>query len=101
MRISQVFQVGPVQEKYFTFVNGTYFIPTFDNGNVIYHPWTETKQLIPREYIRDSVQPASKIMRKVILYPDPSNLDDPQFYLCIDFKKQSSSSKLSFQHAQR
>ncbi len=47
MRISQVFQVGPVQEKYFTFVNGTYFIPTLDNGNVIYHPWTETEQLIP------------------------------------------------------
>lgn len=86
MEITEVFQVGPVDDHFYTFVNGPYFIPTYTNGNIVYHEWTQTEQLISRNYTRDSIQPTCKIKRKVILYPDPSDLDDPQFYLCIDFK---------------
>ena len=87
MEIGEIFQVGPADGKYFIFVNGRYFITTLNNGNIIYHPWTQTPQLIPRNYVRDTIQPTCKITRKVILYPDPSELDNPGFYLCIDFKK--------------
>lgn len=86
MEISHIFQVGPIDDKHFTFVNGKYYIPCLHNGGVICHPWTQTRQLIPREYIRDSIQATCRVKRKVIMYPDPSNLDDPQFYICIDFK---------------
>ena len=86
MEISDIFQVGPVDGKYFIFVNGKYFIPTLNNGNVIYHPWTQTPQLIARNYVRDSIQPTCRIRRKVMMYPEPSDLDNPSFYLCVDFK---------------
>jgi hypothetical protein len=86
MEIMEVFQVGPVGDHFYTFVNGPYFIPTLNNGNIVYHEWTQTEQLISRNYTRDSIQPTCKIKRKVIMYPDPSDLDNPQFYLCIDFK---------------
>ena len=86
IEIADIFQVGPVTDKYFIFVNGNYFIPTLNNGNIIYHPWTQTPQFISRNYVRNAVQPACKIQRKVMMYPDPSDLEDPTFYLCIDFK---------------
>ena len=85
MEISDIFHIGPVDGKHFIFVNGKYFIPTLNNGNVIRHTWTQTPQLILRGYVRDIVQPTCYIKRKVMMYHDLSNLDDP-FYLCIDFK---------------
>ena len=87
MEIADIFLVGPVNDQYFVFVNGPYFIPTLNNGNVIHNDWTQTPQLIARNYIRDSIQPACKVRRKVMMYPDPSDLRNPAFYLCIDFKK--------------
>ena len=51
MEISDIFQVGPVDGKYFIFVNGKYFIRILNNGNVIYHPWTQTPQLFARNYV--------------------------------------------------
>ncbi|CAB3982324.1 Hypothetical predicted protein [Paramuricea clavata] len=51
MEISDIFQVGPVDGKYFIFVNGKYFIRILNNGNVIYHPWTQTPQLTARNYV--------------------------------------------------
>ena len=87
MEISEIFQVGPVNNRYYTFVNGKYYIPTLNNGTVAHHQWTQTPQLIPRYYIRDSIQPVCKIKRKIMLYPDPSDLEMPDFFLSIDFKK--------------
>ena len=40
-RIMEISGVGPVDGKYFVFVNGPYFIPTANNGNVINHDWTQ------------------------------------------------------------
>ena len=54
VEISDIFQVGPVNGEYFIFVNGKYFIPTLQNGNVILHSWTQTPQLIGRDYVRNS-----------------------------------------------
>ena len=87
LEISTIFQVGPVDNNYYIFVNGIYYIPTYVNGNIAYHLWTQTQQTIPRNYVQDSIQPTCQIKRKVIMYPDPSNLNNPGFFLCIDFKK--------------
>ena len=87
VQISDIVHVGPINGNYFIFINGKYFIPTLENGSVIQHPWTQTAQLIARDYVRDSVQPSCQVKRKVILYLEPSNLHDPAFHLCIDFEK--------------
>ena len=55
VEVSDIFQAGPVNEKYYIFINGTYYIPTLNNGNIIYHAWAKTAQLIPRIYVRDSI----------------------------------------------
>ena len=90
-----IVEVGPVNEKYYIYINGTYYIPTLNNGNIIYHAWAKTAQLIPRNYVRDSIQPTCNIKRKVMMYPDPSNLDDPAFYLCLDFKNPELVEKIN------
>ena len=86
IEMSDLFQVGPVQGAYYTFVNGKYFIPGLYNGQVVTHPWTNTTQFVPHVYNRNSVQPISCVKRKVMMYPEPSNLDTPSYFLCIDFK---------------
>ena len=93
MEISTILIVGPADGYYYTFVNGPYYIPTIDGrNNVITHQWTKTVQLISRDYVLDSVQPANRIKRKVMLYPEPSNLHHPRFSLCIDFKNPNLTS---------
>ncbi len=88
LEISDIFQAGPVDNNYYNFVDGTYYISTYVNGNIAYHKWTQTQQTIPRYYVQDSVQPTCQIKRKVMMYPDPSNLKDPRFFLFfLDFKK--------------
>ena len=38
-------------------------------------------------YERDSVQPICNLRRKVIIYPEPENIEDPSYFLCIDLGK--------------
>jgi len=40
--------------------------------------------MIPRNYHRYLLQPSSSIDRMVMLYPEPTNQDNPSFYLVID-----------------
>jgi hypothetical protein len=93
MSISSFVQVGPIDSVYHLFVDGDYYIPAFDahRRNAIVHPWTKTNQLVPREYNQGKMQPTMNLKRRCILYPEPSNLDNPVFYLPIDFEKPESS----------
>jgi len=84
MEIDQMVLVGPFDGHFFSFVDGKYYIPGLLHGNVVRHTWTETTKLLPRAYTRDSVQPIANFKRKVILYPNPSSLDDPRYFLSID-----------------
>ena len=86
MEIKDFIQVGPVQGSFYNFINGRYFIPTIHDGQVTYHQWTNTPKFAPYVYTRDSVQPLSSVQRKVIIYPEPGNIDNPSYFLCIDFK---------------
>ncbi|KAK3737217.1 hypothetical protein QZH41_011273 [Actinostola sp. cb2023] len=86
MEIEDIIQVGPLQGHYYTFINGKYFIPAIHNGQVLHHQWTGTPQYVKHAYRRDSVQPLSCVRRKVMMYPEPSHLEEPTFFLCNDFK---------------
>ena len=68
MEIEQIIQVDPFQGCFYTFVNGKYYIPAFQNGQVALHQWTQTPKFIPPAYARDSVQPISTVRPKVIMY---------------------------------
>ena len=83
--ITDIILIGAIGEKYYVFIDGTYYIPLFNHGQVVKHPWTNTVQLVPREYTRDSIQFTSQLKRKCVLYPDPESRDDPSYFLSIDF----------------
>lgn len=84
MEITHLIQVGPFAEHFFTFIDGKYYVPGFHQGHVAKHTWTLTPKLLPRTYRRASVQPLSKFKTKVVIYPDPSDLDNPKYFLAID-----------------
>ena len=42
-------------------------------------------QLVPYQYLSDTVQFASQLKRKCLLYPEPASKDNPSFYFPIDF----------------
>ena len=89
VRVSKIYKVGPVSGKYHLLFDGTYYIPGFLNGRIVKHPWTQTTELLPREYVRLSIQPVQHIKYKVILFPEPTNLHQPSYYLAINFDKPS------------
>lgn len=84
MEITHLIQVGHFGGHFFTFIDGKYYVPGFLHGHVAKHTWTLTPKLLPRTYRRASVQPLSKFKRKVVIYPDPSDLDSPKYFLAID-----------------
>ncbi|XP_048576071.1 uncharacterized protein LOC125557470 [Nematostella vectensis] len=86
MQVSTIILVGPIQDKYFYFVNGDYIVPLVEDNSQVLHEWCQSPKVIPRAYRRDSVQPSNLIKRKVILYPEPSNIANPAYWLIIDNK---------------
>lgn len=87
LEIHCIIIVGPIRCSFYTFVDGRYFIPAFHNRQVVYHQWTGTPKFMPHLYERDSVQPICNLQRKVIMYPEPENTENPSYFLCIDFNK--------------
>ena len=85
MKLTNIILIGAFHDKYHIFIDGTYFIPAFNHGQVVKHPWTETVQLVPHQYHRDSIQLTTQLKRKCILYPESACKDNPNFYLPIDF----------------
>ena len=84
MELTEMMQAGPYNGQFISFVDGKYYIPGFAHGNMVKHPWTRTQKLLPHTYARESVQPIANFKRKIILYPEPSSLDDPNYFLPID-----------------
>jgi hypothetical protein len=83
--ITEILLLGAICGKYYIFIDGTYQIPAFKNGQVVTHSWTNTVQLVSRPYRRNTVQFASQLKRKCLLYPEPENKDNPSFHLPVDF----------------
>ena len=84
--ILQIILIGPFLGCFYTFVNGKYYIPTFQNGQVALHQWTKTPKFIPHVYTRDSIQPMCSVKRTVIMYPEPGHEENPSYFLCINSK---------------
>ena len=88
IEVKQFFLVGPVRNQFYVFVDGDYYVPAIDRSNnnaVIHHPWTETPELVFRNYTRGRLQLSNQLSRVIILYPEPSSPEHPSFYLAIDF----------------
>lgn len=95
MELTEMMQAGPFDGQFTSFVDGKYYIPCFLHGNVVKHTWTQTQKLLPHKYGRDSVQPIANVKRKIIMYPDPSSIDDPNYYLAIDIYNPAVHTKVA------
>lgn len=56
----------------------------------VVHSWTDTVQPLPRDFTSDSVVAVTRIKRRIMIYPEPSNVDDPGYYLAIDYQNQET-----------
>lgn len=83
MELTEMMQACPFDGKFISFVDGKYHIRGFARGNVVKHPWTLTQKLLPHIFAGESVHPIANIKRKIILYPEPSSLDDQNYFLPI------------------
>ena len=72
--------IGPIGGRYELALDCDYYVPAWNGRAVAVHPWTKTTQFVKRYYPRQRMQLASQIKRKIILYPEPSNLDNPTFF---------------------
>ncbi len=52
-------------------------------GEVDRHPFSDGPKVLPSSHV--VLVPKSNILRKVILYPDPDHLQDPTFYVLVDY----------------
>ena len=84
--ITALILLGPVSGRYIAVVDCEFYVPGWNRRVVAVHPWTQMTELVRRHYPRGRMQFSSQIQRKVILYPEPSNLDNPYYHLCIDFE---------------
>lgn len=82
--ITSIILYGPVENKYFTFVDGKYYAPQVIRGVFSLESWTKQPKLCKCSYANLCVQKASLIESKVMLYPDPHNRDRPSYFLAID-----------------
>lgn len=92
LELKEFILIGPHNGKYYIFFDGIYYIPAFNAARTEaqIHPWTKTLLLVKHDYNRGRLQLSHQIKRKVILYPEPEELENPSYYLAIDFDKQAS-----------
>ena len=68
--------------KYYGFVKGKVCTPRTDKR---IHIYSSSPYVICTDNLK--IAPFSDIVRKVMLYPDPDNIDSPSFYVVIDFAR--------------
>lgn len=83
MQIRQLFVYGPINKKYYSFVDGNYYKAKSRQGEIVTDPWTGQPMMVPQNYQCLCVQPMEQIDRKLMLYPKPCP-NNPQYYLVID-----------------
>ena len=81
MQISDFLVYGPLFERYYQFVDGTYFVAKTVRGEVVMDEWTNQPWMVRRQFERLRVQPMKLLCRKVMVYPDIHN---SRQYLTID-----------------
>ena len=81
MKVTQFILYGPINDRYYMFVDGTYYAAKSAGRRIEYDEWTLQPKMIPKEYHSLVLQPTKFIKRKVMMYPSPSQ---PSCYLTID-----------------
>ena len=71
MQIRQVFVYGPVNNRYYLFVDGNYCKAKSRRGEIVHDPWTGQPMMVPQDYQCLHVQPLQQLDRKFMLYPEP------------------------------
>ena len=74
-----------LNEKYHLFAIGDCLEHVMHGSDVGIHQWGKHALLRPAG-VQITV-PSSCIQRKVMLYPEPANLSDPSFFVCIDYQR--------------
>lgn len=67
------------------FATGECLEPVVQGTDTEVHRWSKGALLRPTG--SEVTLPSSCIQRKVMLYPEPDNLTDPSFYVCIDYQR--------------
>lgn len=68
MEISMFIVYGPVQGRYYFFVDGKYFVSKVRGSSVDQDEWTDQPIMIHHDFRQLCVQPLQNICRKVMLY---------------------------------
>ena len=79
--ITDLFAIRHSGEEHI-FIRGEKYIPL--PGSPI-HPYSSHQMVQPTSTI--VVYPIGSFLRKVILYPDPDNLDSPTYYVVVDLER--------------
>ena len=85
IRISNLWIVRSTDNRSSTFIKGeVYPIAEAESpGDLLLHIFSDNPVVFPtKDYL---IIPASKMLRKLMLYPDPANLEDPSQYVVIDY----------------
>ena len=70
VHLTDIVVYGPIYNKFYYFLNGTYFAARTHRGAVEYDTWTGQPKMVKRDYRRLCLTPLHFLDRKVMLYPD-------------------------------
>ena len=93
VKITSLFAIK-IDGSYQNFVKGEMYLEkkNADTGEVEHYPYSDGVMLIPSA--RCVVVSTSEITRKVMLFPDPNNVDNPSFFVLIDYQRPKIPLKL-------
>lgn len=75
-----------VDNSFHSLLRGSLFPKMKDaDGSPKIYPYNFGKLIVPS--VQQLLVPTEKIIRKVILYPDPENLDNPNHFIAIDLMR--------------
>ena len=87
IKLTNILVYGPVVNKYYSFLEGDYYVSKSYHGEIQYDEWTKQPMMVPRNFVRLRVQPLCNLNRKVVLYPMPQLSSCPSYYLVVDFSE--------------
>ena len=82
IKITDLFSVPSIDNHYHTFVKGNIHTPLNDRS-IRSHSGNYFVEYTSQEVITK----ASKILRKIMLYPDPDNIDSPTCFVVLDYNR--------------
>lgn len=82
MELRTIISYGPIEDQYYTFVDGEYYVPQTLRGSLVLEDWTQLPKLMKWTYANLCVQKSGQVRRKLMLYPDPHR--NSSFFVALD-----------------